>query len=141
MTYIYKTCVYDNRGLMESKQLMPEQPTSEQPLQLQIPLIWQTQLETIAQRTGQTLEQVVYQAIGYYLGQVELRSPRVEPVGELDDEEIEDEPDEILTSFAESDEFQAQVKQTIASNALADQSPYENIENEPDEILYDFLES
>jgi hypothetical protein len=129
---------------MESKQLMSEQSTAEQPLQLQIPLIWQTQLETIAQRTGQTLEQVIYQAIGHYLGQhlgqLDLRSPRIAPVGELDDEEIEDEPDEILTGFAESDEFQAQMKQTIAANTLADQSPYEDIENEPDEILYGFLE-
>jgi hypothetical protein len=133
---------------MESKQLMSERSPSEQPLQLQIPLVWQIQLEAIAQRTGQTLEQVVYQAIDHYLsqhlgqqlGQPDLRSSRIAPVGEFDDEEIEDEPDEILTSFAESDEFQAQVKQTIASNALADQLACEEIENEPDEILYGFLE-
>ena len=130
---------------------MPEQSTSTQPLQLQIPLVWQMQLETIAQRTGQTLEQMVYQAIGHYLGQssgqslsqLELRSPKSAPDEGLKEEDFEDEPDEILTSFLESDDFQERVRQAIAPQSVdqsADRSPYEEIEHEPDEILYGFLE-
>ena len=116
---------------------MSEQSTPEHLLQCQIPLEWQTQLETIAQRTGQSVEQVICQAIGRYLGQMALRSPEIAP----DEDEIEDEPDEILTSFSESDEFQAQVRQASEAGRSSDQSLYEEIENEPDEILYDFLES
>ena len=120
---------------------MSEQPTSEHLLQCQIPLEWQIQLETIAQRTGQSIEQVIYQAIGRYLGQpadqATLQSPEIAP----DEDEIEDEPDEILTGFLESEEFQEQVRQTSEAGRSSDPSLYEEIENEPDEILYDFLES
>jgi hypothetical protein len=124
------------------EQSIPEQSIFEQPLQCQIPLAWQMQLETIAQRTGQSVEQVIYQAIGRYLGQLEIlgqlerRSLESTPA-----EESDDEPDEILTSFSESDEFQERVRQAIAPSHSPGESPlYEEIENEPDEILYDFLE-
>jgi hypothetical protein len=59
--------------------------------------------------------------------------------------DTEDEPDEILTSFLESDDFQERAAQSISPLRVAkDQSlppTYEEFEDEADEILYDFIES
>lgn len=156
---------------------------SEQPMRCRIPLAWQLQLETIAQRSEQSVEQLIYQAIGQFLGQVEnnrvepaaldtqhtldevklqlltlttrvtmlersvgaqadmARSLTPVPANETEEDEIEDEPDEIMVSFLESEDFQARVQQAVAPNLRSHQPlAYEDIENEPDEILYDFLE-
>ncbi|MBD3882814.1 hypothetical protein IFO70_13660 [Phormidium tenue FACHB-886] len=158
---------------------------SEQPMRCRIPLAWQLQLEAIAQRSGQSVEQLIYQAIGQFLGQAEgnrvepaaldalqsldevklqlltlttrvamlersvgvqadtarVGSPISTPEDEAPDDEIEDEPDEIMISFLESADFQERVQQAIAPSLSSHQSlTYEDIENEPDEILYDFLE-
>lgn len=61
-----------------------------------------------------------------------------------EDDDIEDEPDEIMMSFLESEDFQTRAQQAIrpspAHRELSQPLTYEDFENEPDEILYDFLE-
>lgn len=164
---------------------------AEQPMiRCQIPQSWQAELEAIAQQTGQSLEQVVYEAIAQYLGKgvpaqaiaalqnrLEVVEQRVEQVDEallqslstrltgleqlvarsslqeppvpssaplaIEAMEPEDEPDEIMESFRESEGFQERVRRATApSKARIHNAPmtYEEIEDEPDEILYDFID-
>ncbi|HEY9644513.1 MAG TPA: hypothetical protein V6C57_28715 [Coleofasciculaceae cyanobacterium] len=72
----------------------------------------------------------------------EVPTVGVEDVGV--EEDAEDEPDEILTSFLESDDFQERASQSVSlPRVLKHQSlplTYEDFEDEADEILYDFIE-
>jgi hypothetical protein len=99
-----------------------------------LPAAWKTKLETLAQRSGKTLDQVVLEAIDLYL----------QTAAALAYEDIENEPDEILWEFVLPME---QIPQSAAASSRATLvSPLDleitedDIEDEPDEILYGFLE-
>ena len=66
-----------------------------------------------------------------------LQPPEEEPEGEF-----EDEPDEILVGFLESDDFQDRLQQAIDPASSRSISPHASDadEDEPGEILYDFIE-
>lgn len=98
-----------------------------------LPAAWKAKLESIAQRSGKTLDQIVLDAIDLYL----------QTATALSYEDVEHEPDEILWEFVLPME---QIPQSAAVSSRAklvsqgkDMSE-DDIEDEPDEILYDFLE-
>jgi hypothetical protein len=173
---------------------MTEQPR----IKCAIPQSWQIELESLAQQTGQSVEQVVYEAIARYLGkgclnksevpanvvtqmqsqlkllesrlakadmalmQTALLAERVLAIEQLigrsgqvdstvsqsalyEDDDIADEPDEILTSFLESDDFQDRLQAAIDPITLEELTPSRmdqeaDQEYEDGEILYDFIE-
>ena len=108
-----------------------------------IPQSWQTDLENLAQRTGQSVEQVIYQAIAQHLNKHLSEMQDLYP-----EDDIEDEPDEILVGFLESDDFQGRLQQAIDPAIFQVSMPKvsmpsqmaEEYEDEPGEILYDFIE-
>lgn len=112
-----------------------------------MPLAWRQELEAIAYETGQSLEQVVCEAVAQYLGRTNelplIAGSAGLPLNEDTLHDCDDEPDEIMASFLESEGFGEKVRQAIAPSAtrLAGMPlTYEEIEQEPDEILYEFLE-
>jgi len=186
-----------------------------------VPRSWQTALENLAQQTGQTVEQLIYQAIAQYLDkahlskthlskahlekiqdlgtanplvsrQIQNQLQRIESqVAKVDiavlqtamlatrlvaieqaigrllqpqsmlqenytpqedlgsrsnlyaEEDVEDEPDEILVSFLESDDFQERLHRAIDFTvplAFVPSHTDEVYEDESGEILYDFIE-
>ncbi|MBI4785092.1 MAG: hypothetical protein HY785_27875 [Oscillatoriophycideae cyanobacterium NC_groundwater_1537_Pr4_S-0.65um_50_18] len=175
-----------------------------------IPQSWQTALEALAQQTGKSVEQVVYEAIAQYLNpdlnpnlspdlnktaaldkqpsvpaealtQMQSQIHRLEnrlaktdlaimqtaalaarvvaieqtlrqmpntsaedklqPLEDEPEEEFEDEPDEILVGFLESDDFQDRLQQAIdPASSRSTSYASDSDEDEPGEILYDFIE-
>ncbi len=108
-----------------------------------IPQSWQIDLENLAQQTGQSVEQVIYQAIAQHLDKHLNKMQDLYP-----EDDIEDEPDEILIGFLESDDFQDRLQQAIDPAVSKTSAPSqadkeyadEEYEDEPSEILYDFIE-
>ncbi|MBW4661947.1 MAG: hypothetical protein KME15_25055 [Drouetiella hepatica Uher 2000/2452] len=106
-----------------------------------IPQSWQTDLESLARQTGQSVEQVVYQAIAQHLGK--HLDKKQDLYAEYAEDDIEDEPDEILVGFLESDDFQDRLQQAIdptVSSTSASRQENEEYEDESGEVLYDFIE-
>ncbi|NJN88349.1 MAG: hypothetical protein HC881_21240 [Leptolyngbyaceae cyanobacterium SL_7_1] len=100
-----------------------------------LPAAWKTKLETLAQRSGKTLDQVVLEAIDRYL----------QTAAALDYEDVENEPDEILWDFVLPMEQIPQSAAAASSRAklvsqFGTEMTEDDIEDEPDEILYGFLE-
>ncbi|NJR64658.1 MAG: hypothetical protein HC772_03950 [Leptolyngbyaceae cyanobacterium CRU_2_3] len=73
-------------------------------------------------------------------------TPRSLDFKPTDEEDPDDEPDEILTSFLESEDLQDRVTQTTRSSANSQNlttsrtDEDEDMEDEADEILHDFIE-
>jgi hypothetical protein len=138
---------------LERKELGAKETMSEQPMRCRIPLAWQLQLEAIAQRTDQSIEQLVYHAIGQYLGQIEkavIEKPAIEPPASA----LNEVRQQVLALTARMTALeQAACPESPARSPISlplvvpllveenlSEVEEDDIEDEPDEILYDFLE-
>jgi predicted transcriptional regulator len=101
---------------------------AEDSMMYQVPSEWQASLQAIAQASGQSVENVIDQAIALYLSRQTVAPPSMS--AGLTYEDIESEPDEVLWDFLDAPKPMPQ------GGASAD---LDDIEDEPDEILPGFL--
>jgi hypothetical protein len=106
---------------------MPEQVT----VQCQISLVWQAQLEAIAQSTGRAVDELMHEAIGFYISRYLVTAPSMSASSGTTYEELESEPDEILWDF---------LPEGAAPPPSSTPVGWDIDDDEPDEILPGFAE-
>ncbi|MGG6296856.1 hypothetical protein ACQ4M4_20875 [Leptolyngbya sp. AN02str] len=106
---------------------MPEQIT----IQCQISVLWQAQLEAIAQSTGRSIDELMQEAVGFYISRYLVTAPSMSASSGTTYEELESEPDEILWDF---------LPETAAPSPSPARGGWDMDDDEPDEILPGFAD-
>ena len=140
---------------------MTEQPR----IKCAIPQSWQAELEILAEQAGQSVEQIVYEAIAQYLGKMRLDKPEISANALM---QMQSQLQRLESQLAKADMALMQttslttrviaIEQAIGRSTQTHDSPPQadldeddgieddgieddGIEDEPDEILISFLES